>query len=132
MLDLIIQTLGDTVSTMTTVFLMLFITGLMTEMDIFQRLSYMAKPLTSMSHLPAAASSTFVISLGSTLGANIMIARLKEDGHLSERQAFFSAIMNGVPVYFRELFTYQLAFVVPVLCLFVGGFMRWLQSPPAS
>jgi hypothetical protein len=29
--------------------------------------------------------------------------------------------MNGVPVYFRELFTYQLAFVVPVLGLFVGG-----------
>jgi len=48
-----------------------------------------------------------------------MIARLKEEGHLSERQAFLSAIMNSVPVYFRELFTYQLAFVIPVLGIFV-------------
>ena len=29
--------------------------------------------------------------------------------------------MNSVPVYFRELFTYQLAFVIPVLGIFVGG-----------
>lgn len=121
MLDLIVQTLDDTVSTMTAVFVMLFITGLMTEMGMFQRLSYLSKPLTSMSHLPAAAASTFMVSFGSTLAANTMIARLKDEGHLSERQAFFSAIMNGVPVYFRELFTYQLAFVVPILGLCVGG-----------
>jgi len=121
MLDLVVQTLDDTVSTMTTVFLMLFLTGVMTEMGVFGRLSYLARPLASMSHLPAAAASTFVISLGSALAANTMIARMKDEGHLSERQAFFSAIMNSVPVYFRELFTYQLAFVVPVLGLFVGG-----------
>jgi len=50
-----------------------------------------------------------------------MIARMKNEGHLSERQAFLSAILNSVPVYFRELFTYQLAFVIPVLGIFVGG-----------
>ncbi|MDD2753971.1 MAG: nucleoside recognition protein [Methanothrix sp.] len=121
MLDLIVQTLDDTASTMATVFVMLFITGLMTEMGLFQRLSYLSKPLTSMSHLPAAAASTFMVSFGSTLAANTMIARLRDEGHLSERQAFFSAIMNGVPVYFRELFTYQLAFVVPILGICVGG-----------
>jgi hypothetical protein len=62
-----------------------------------------------------------MVSFGSTIAANTMIARLKEEGHLSERQVFFSAIMNGVPVYFRELFTYQLAFVVPILGICVGG-----------
>jgi hypothetical protein len=66
-------------------------------------------------------ASTFVISLGSALAANTVIARLKAEGHLTERQAFLSAIMNSVPVYFRELFTYQLAFVIPVLGIFVGG-----------
>ncbi|MCK9565390.1 MAG: nucleoside recognition protein, partial [Methanothrix sp.] len=63
----------------------------------------------------------FVISLGSALAANTVIARLKAEGQMSERQAFLSAIMNSVPVYFRELFTYQLAFVIPVLGIFVGG-----------
>ncbi len=121
MLDLIARTLEDTITTMTTVFVMLFITGIMTEMGMFFRLSHLARPLASVSHLPSAAASTFVVSLGSALAANTMIARLKDEGHLTERQAFFSAIMNSVPVYFRELFTYQLAFVVPVLGLFVGG-----------
>jgi hypothetical protein len=121
MLDLIVQTLDDTVSTMATVFVMLFITGLMTEMGLFQRLSYLSRPLVSLSHLPVAAASTFMVSFGSTIAANTMIARLKEEGHLSDRQVFFSAIMNGVPVYFRELFTYQLAFVVPILGICVGG-----------
>lgn len=121
MIDLIVQTLDDTASTMMTVFVMLFITGLMTEMGLFQRLSCLSRPLVSISHLPAAAASTFMVSFGSTIAANTMIARLKEEGHLSERQVFFSAIMNGVPVYFRELFTYQLAFVVPILGICVGG-----------
>ena len=121
MLDLLLQTLDNTVSTMITVFLMLFLTGLMVEMNAFQRISHLASPLISISHLPAVSASTFVISLGSALAANTMIARLKAEGHLSERQAFLSAIMNSVPVYFRELFTYQLAFVIPVLGIFVGG-----------
>ena len=121
MLDLLQQTLYDTVSTMITVFLMLFLTGLMVEMNAFQRFSHLARPLVSISHLPAVSASTFVISLGSALAANTMIARLKAEGHLSERQAFLSAIMNSVPVYFRELFTYQMAFVIPVLGIFVGG-----------
>jgi hypothetical protein len=121
MLDLLLQTLDDTVSTMIVVFLMLFITGLMVEMDAFSCITHLARPLVSVSHLPAVSASTFVISLGSALAANTVIARLLADGQLSDRQAFLSAIMNSVPVYFRELFTYQLAFVIPVLGIFVGG-----------
>ena len=121
MLDLLLQTLDNTVSTMITVFIMLFLTGLMVEMNAFQRISHLARPLISISHLPAVSASTFVISLGSALAANTVIARLKAEGQLTERQAFLSAIMNSVPVYFRELFTYQLAFVIPVLGIFVGG-----------
>lgn len=121
MIDLIWQTLDGTAYTMSTVFLMLFLTGIMNEMGLFQRFSYLARPLVSFSRLPAAAASTFVVGLGSALAANAMTARLRHDGQLSDRQAFLSALMNSVPVYFRELFTYQLAFVVPVLGFYVGG-----------
>jgi hypothetical protein len=120
-IDLIWQTLDGTVYTMSTVFLMLFFTGIMNEMGFFQRFSYLARPLVSFSRLPAAAASTFVVGLGSALAANAMTARLRHEGQLSDRQAFLSALMNSVPVYFRELFTYQLAFVVPVLGFYVGG-----------
>jgi len=118
---LLAETLDATAFTMTTVFLMLFLTGLMMEMGVFQRMSYLARPLVSISHLPSVSASSLVISLGSALAANTMIARLRDEGSLSDRQAFLSAVMNSVPVYFREFFTYQLAFVIPVLGIFVGG-----------
>lgn len=121
MLDILQEALNSTVSTMTTVFLMLFLTGIMTEMGLFHRVSFLARPLASISRLPAISASTFVISLGSVLAANTMTARLNKEGLLTDRQAFLSALMNTVPVYFREMFTYQLAFVIPVLGLFVGG-----------
>jgi len=121
MFDLLLQTLSSTFDTMITVFLMLFLTGLLLELGAFQRISHLARPLVSISHLPPVSASTFVISLGSALAANTMIARLRSEGQLTYRQAMLSAMMNSVPVYFRELFTYQLAFVIPVLGLFVGG-----------
>ena len=127
MLDILRQSLYDTVSTMITVFVMLFITGFLVELNAFQRISYVARPLIKISHLPAESASTFVVSLGSALAANTMIARMKDEGILSERQAFLSAIMNSVPVYFRELFTYQLAFVIPVLGIFVGGVYAFIS-----
>ena len=121
MLHLLAESLVATASTMSIVFIMLFLTGLMNELGLFYKISYLAKPLISFSHLPAVSASTFVVSLGSALAANTMIARMRVEGSLTERQAFFCAIMNSVPVYFRELFTYHLAFVVPVLGLFAGG-----------
>jgi len=127
MLEILQQALYDTVSTMTTVFIMLFITGFLVELNAFQRVSYLARPLIRISNLPAESASTFVVSLGSALAANTMIARMKDEGVLSERQAFLSAIMNSVPVYFRELFTYQLAFVIPVLGIFVGGVYAFIS-----
>lgn len=44
MIDLFWQTLDGTVYTMSTVFLMLFLTGIMNEMGLFQRFSYLARP----------------------------------------------------------------------------------------
>ena len=115
------ESLLTTASTMSIVFIMLFLTGLMNELGLFSRISHLAKPLISFSHLPAISASTFVVSLGSALAANTMIARMRAEGNLTERQTFLCAIMNSVPVYFRELFTYHLAFVVPVLGIFAGG-----------
>lgn len=120
-IDILQDAVSSTISAMATVFLMLFLTGMMSEMGLFHRVAFIAKPLASVSHLPAISASTFVISVGSKLAANTVTARLKEEGHLTERQAFLSALLNTVPVYFREMFTYQLAYVIPVLGLFVGG-----------
>ncbi|OPY51762.1 MAG: Nucleoside recognition [Methanosaeta sp. PtaU1.Bin112] len=121
MLDIIQEAAKSTISTMSTVFLMLFLTGIMAEMGLFHKMAFIAEPLASASHLPTISASSFVVSIGSKLAANAMTARLKEEGHLTERQAFLSALLNTVPVYFREMFTYQLAYVIPVLGLIVGG-----------
>ena len=120
-LDILQEAASSTISTMSTVFVMLFLTGIVAEMGLFHKMAFIAKPLASALHLPVISASTFAVSVGSKLAANAMTARLKEEGHLTERQAFLSALLNTVPVYFREMFTYQLAYVIPVLGLIVGG-----------
>jgi hypothetical protein len=120
-IDILVDALDTTVTSMAAVFLMLFLTGIAMEMGVLHRVSLLARPLASLSRLPAVSASSFVVSLGSLLAANTMTARLMDEGHLTKRQAFISALMNSVPVYFRELFTYQLAFVIPVMGMIVGG-----------
>jgi hypothetical protein len=51
-----------------------------------------------------------------------MVARFRDEGCLEEKEVVLCAIMNSIPVYFRELFTYQIPIVLPALGLVVGGF----------
>ncbi|HPS92673.1 MAG TPA: nucleoside recognition protein, partial [Methanothrix sp.] len=66
-LDILQDAASSTISTMATVFLMLFLTGMMAEMGLFHKLAFIAEPLASASHLPAISASTFVVSVGSKL-----------------------------------------------------------------
>ena len=75
----------------------------------------------SLAHLPEIAASSFVVSLGSTIAANSMIARFKEDHFMESKEVFLCASMNGIPAYIREIFTYQIPIVLPTLGLMVGG-----------
>jgi hypothetical protein len=121
MMDLIVRTVGFALPVLVTIFLGLFFAGLMLEIGVLNRISSLSRPLVSVAHLPEICASSFVVSLGSTVAANSMIARFREDNLMQEREAFLCAMVNSIPAYIREIFTYQIPIVIPSLGLIAGS-----------
>jgi hypothetical protein len=121
MLDLLVRTLQFALPVLVTIFLGLFFAGLMVELGALSRISIVSRPLVSLAHLPEICASSFIVSLGSTIAANSMVARFKEDNSLENKEVFLCTMINSIPAYIREIFTYQIPIVVPALGLFAGG-----------
>jgi hypothetical protein len=121
MLDLLIGTLQFALPVLVTIFLGLFFAGLLVELGLLNRISHLSRPLVSLAHLPEVCASSFIVSLGSTVAANSMIARFKADNSLENREVFLCTMINSIPAYIREIFTYQIPIVVPALGLFAGS-----------
>ncbi len=120
MLELLTRTLQFALPVLVTIFLGLFFAGLLVELGILNRISSISRPLVSVAHLPEICASSFIVSLGSTVAANAMVARFKEDNSLENREVFLCTMINSIPAYIREIFTYQIPIVVPALGLFAG------------
>ncbi len=122
MIDLAFRALDFAAPILAMIGIGLFGAGVLTEMGLMEGLARIARPIFSFSRLPDACASAFVVSLGSAVAANGMVARFRDEGRLDENEVVLCAIMNSIPVYFRELFTYQIPIVLPALGLVVGGF----------
>lgn len=122
MLDLLLRALDTAIPVLVTIFLGLFLAGMLMELGILDRLSVLSKPLVSMANLPPISASSFLVSLGSAVAANSMIAEFKMRGALDDRETVLCAMMNSIPVYIREILTYQIPVVVPLLGPVVGVF----------
>jgi hypothetical protein len=122
MIDLIIRTLEFAAPILAMIGLGLFGAGVLTEMGLLGGLTRISSPIFSFTRLPDACASAFVVSLGSAVAANGMVAKFRDEGRLEEKEVVLCAIMNSIPVYLRELFTYQIPIVIPALGLMVGGF----------
>ncbi len=121
MIDLLLRVLEFATPILVLIALGLFGAGTLMEMGLVHGLSRLTKPLFSFTRLPEVCASAFVVALGSAVAANSMVARFRDDGLLDEKEVILCAIMNSIPVYIRELFTYQLPIVLPALGLLVGG-----------
>lgn len=126
MLDLLIRTLDFAVPVLITIFLGLFFAGLLTQLGALRRVSSLSRPLVSVAHLPEVCVTSFVISIGSTVAANGMIARFRQDDLLDDREVLLCAMTNSIPAYVREIFTYQIPIVVPALGLAAGGMYAFI------
>lgn len=120
MLELLIRTLQFALPVLVTIFLGLFLAGIFVELGLLNRISSISRPLVSVAHLPEICASSFIVSLGSTVAANAMVARFKEDNSLENSEVFLCTLINSIPAYIREIFTYQIPIVVPALGLFAG------------
>ncbi len=126
MLDLLIRTLNFAVPVLITIFLGLFFGGILMETGMLSRISSISRPLVSIAHLPEICATSFVVSIGSTVAANGMIARFREDELLEDREVFLCAMTNSIPAYVREIFTYQIPIVVPALGIAAGGMYAFI------
>jgi len=102
-------------------FLSLFISNLFIELGLFKKLEFIGRPLVRLANLPGESAITFVTSFGSVLAANTMLAQLYREKIIDRRQTFLSALLNGIPVYIKETFTYQIPIIIPILGLKIGG-----------
>ncbi|MCK4244265.1 MAG: nucleoside recognition protein [Candidatus Omnitrophica bacterium] len=131
---IIVQSLMDTWRIVPRVliimFVSLFITGLFIELDLFKRIEFIGRPLAKLSHLPNESAITFVTSFGSVLAGNTMLAQLYREKIMDKRETFLTALLNGVPVYIKESFTYQIPIIIPALGIKVGSiyFLSFLLS----
>jgi hypothetical protein len=121
LLALITRTLDFTAPVLMTIFLGLFAAGLLMETGVLRHFSALARPIVSVAHLPEICASSFAVSIGSTVAANGMISRFREDGALKDREVFLCTSVNSIPAYIREIFTYQIPVVIPALGIIAGS-----------
>lgn len=120
-MDLLIKTLEFAIPVLITIFLGLFSAGIIIELGILKGIASYSRPLVSIAHLPEICASSFVVSLGSTVAANSMIAQFRESSQMEDKEAFLCASINSIPAYIREIFTYQIPIVIPALGFAAGS-----------
>ena len=121
MIHLLAKTMDFVLPVLGMIFLGLFLASFMMEMGVVTHLSRFARPFVKVAHLPEANASAFIVSLGSTVAANGIVAGFKKEGVFTDNEVILCTILNGIPFYMREIFTYQIPIVIPALGLVVGG-----------
>lgn len=72
-------------------------------------------------NLPQEIGAAFISSFGSSYAAGSMLINFRDKGILNDRQVFLSAITFSIPFHIRELFTYYLPVVLPMLGVTLGS-----------
>lgn len=122
MIGLFIKVLDFALPVLAMIFVGLVGTSVLVELGLMQKFSRLVSPIFAYTNLPDTCASAFLVSIGSTVAANSMLFQAKKENCLEDREVLLCAMMNSTPVYFRELFTYQIPIVLPALGLLVGGF----------
>jgi len=132
--NIFIEAMRDTLSyiprTLIVMFISLFVSGFLMELGVLKKLEFIGRPLVRLARLPAESAITFITSAGSVVAGNTMLAEFYQRKKLKRKEVFLSAMLNGIPVYVKETFTYQLPVIIPVLGFKVGGiyFLSFLAA----
>ena len=122
MIGLFLKVLDFALPVLIMIFVGLVGTGVLMELGLMQKFSKLVSPVFAYTNLPETCASSFVVSIGSAVAANSMLFQSKKENCLNDREVVLCSMMNAIPAYFRELFTYQIPIVLPALGLVVGGF----------
>jgi hypothetical protein len=122
--EIIIQSIKDTFDyapRLGVVFFALFATEVLLQCGVLQKLEFIGRPIVNLARLPSESVIAFITAIGSPLAANTMVAKLCQEKVLSTKESYLSALVNGIPTYIKETFTYQLAVIMPALGPKIGG-----------
>lgn len=120
--DMGIRTVEYILPTLFFIFVGLVGSNVLVEAGLMQRLEFMVTPFVKLSHLPHESAMPIITSVGSVETANAMVAQLWRDNRINDKEMVFTALSNSIPVYFKELFTYQIPVILPALGPVVGAF----------
>lgn len=101
--------------TLLTMLLSMGITHVLIAKGFLRYLSRISQPLTARMGLPETVIAASVLAFGSSLSANAMLAELYRKQQLNEQEAFLGALLNGASINVKEIFTYQLPIMLPLL-----------------
>lgn len=120
--DIGIRTVKFILPMLLLIFIGLFGASVLIEAGLMQRLEFLVTPFVKLSHLPHESATAIIASVGSVETANAMVAKFWRDNRINDKEMVLSALANSIPVYFKELFTYQIPVILPVLGSVVGAF----------
>lgn len=120
LLEALIKTLKMLFRILPIMFVCLYGAELLAQLGVMKKLEAVGRPLTRISRLPPISTVTFITAIGSLIAANTMLAAYRNDGGLSDRELVLTSLLNSIPLYIREVFTYQIPVVFPLLGPWIG------------
>ena len=131
LLESIVQTTQLVLRMGAVMFVSLFGVELLMQLGAMKFLRPIGKPVARLANLPTESAVSFLAGIGSIIAAHAMTARHARDGLLTRREVVVTGVLNTVPFHFKETFTFQLPFVLPLLgptlCLiYISAF--WLTG----
>lgn len=118
-MEIILISLKDTLSIIMSVlsvmFLGLFGVEILMRLGLMGPLEVIGRPLARAARLPPESVPAFMASIGSLVAGNVILARYREDGVITDRELVLCSVFNTVPLHFKETLTYQLPVILPLL-----------------
>jgi hypothetical protein len=123
-MELLLPTINEMMTFVPKTVLIMFCSMILTyfiiKLGFFTYLYKLSRPVTSFLHLPEAASATSVIAFGSVLSSNMMLSEFHKNDIINEQDTYMGALLNGVSLNVKEIFTYQIPVIIPILGLKAG------------
>lgn len=115
------QMSGFVPETLLTTFVSLMITYLLVAKGFLKHLAAFSKPFTARIGLPDTVIAASLVAFGSVLSANAMLSELYRQRQITEKDTYLGAILNRTSLNIKQIFTYQLPIMVPLLGWKAGG-----------
>lgn len=120
-MDIIFLSLESTASLVfhmgAVMFISLFGIELFMQLGLMTYLAPMGRPVAKLANLPSESAVSFLAAIGSMIAAHTLAAGFHADRKISDRELMLTGVLNTVPFHFKEILTFQLPIVLPLLGL---------------